>query len=114
MGLSVLVLGPGFPVADRPYYTPCVVETLSMIARTHALALLALSDPPDRGWHAYRGAELAELRELGCLSKRKPRAALARALVVTVGSRTMQHRAEGFAIEACAARFSETLERAAG
>src|SRR5262245_40603222 len=54
-GLRVLVLSPGFPVAERPYYTPGIVDTLSMIGRTHALSIHALREPPPPGPHPFRG-----------------------------------------------------------
>lgn len=54
----VLVLSPGFPVAERPYHTPGIVETLAMIGRVHALTICALNAPPASGVHAYRGLKI--------------------------------------------------------
>jgi glycosyltransferase involved in cell wall biosynthesis len=53
--LRVLVLSPGFPTGDRPYYTPGIVDTLSMIARTHELTIHSIRGKPERGRHVYRG-----------------------------------------------------------
>lgn len=54
----VLVLSPGFPVADRPYYTPGIVDTLAKIGREHPLTICALNAPPESGAHEYRGLKI--------------------------------------------------------